>query len=45
LVEFKKVHVANHPSIAQGKSSKSNEISQQQGLLKDKGSASHAEEV
>lgn len=46
LVEFKKVHVASFPSIAQGKSgNNSTEITQQQGLLKDKGSASHAEEV
>jgi len=47
LVEFKKVHVASFPSIAQGKNTNtnSNDLSQQQGLLKDKGSASHAEEV
>lgn len=45
LVEFKKVHVASFPSGSQGKSSNSTEISQQQGLLKDKGSVSHAEEV
>jgi len=45
LVEFKKVHVASFPSIAQGKNSNSNETSQQQGLLKDNGSVTHAEEV
>jgi len=45
LVEFKKVHVASFPSIAQAKSSNSNDLSQQQGRLKDKGSVSQAEEV
>lgn len=44
LVEFKKVQVADFPSAAQGENSIS-EISQQQGLLKDKGSVSQAEEV
>ena len=44
LVEFKKVQVASFPSAAQGANS-SSEISQQQGLLKDKGSVSQAEEV
>mmetsp|Transcript_9537 Transcript_9537/g.22518 ORF Transcript_9537/g.22518 Transcript_9537/m.22518 type:complete len:279 (+) Transcript_9537:210-1046(+) len=46
LVEFKKVQVASFPPIAQGKTSNSNDSSQQQGLLKDRGSSpSQPEEV
>jgi len=45
LVEYKKVNVATFPSVAQGNNSLGNDTPQQQGLLKDKGSGSNAEEV
>mmetsp|Transcript_5724 Transcript_5724/g.14296 ORF Transcript_5724/g.14296 Transcript_5724/m.14296 type:complete len:177 (+) Transcript_5724:549-1079(+) len=45
LVEFKKVHVASFPSISQAKSRNGTDSSQPQGLLKEKGSTMHVEEV